>query len=154
MKKKSTVDPEWWKHIFDDIYLITDARSICNERLTRFEADIFEHFLEAGKEDPILDLCGGQGRHSIEFARRGYTNITTLDYSAFLLRLGRDSSLSDGVKFIRADARCVPVRENAYRSAGIFGCSFGYFSDDNENSAVLSEVHRVLVPGGRVLIDI
>ncbi len=33
------VDENWWRHIFDDIYLLTDARSVCNEELTRQEVD-------------------------------------------------------------------------------------------------------------------
>ena len=32
-------DENWWRHIFDDLYLLTDARSVCDEELTRLEVD-------------------------------------------------------------------------------------------------------------------
>ena len=34
------VDPEWWKTMFDEVYLITDARSVCDETLTGREVDV------------------------------------------------------------------------------------------------------------------
>ena len=33
-------DPEWWKTMFDEVYLLTDARSVCNEEITRREVDL------------------------------------------------------------------------------------------------------------------
>ncbi len=149
----SPVDPEWWKYIFDEIYLVTDARTIGNEELTRSEADLIEHFLGVNRDDPILDLCGGQGRHSLELARRGYTGLTTLDYSEYLLELGAGSGHSD-IRFIRADARRLPIRENSYRAVALMACSFGYFADDSQNAVILREAWRVLVPSGVLLVDI
>ena len=34
------VDPDWWKTLFDDVYLLTDARSVCDLALTRREVDL------------------------------------------------------------------------------------------------------------------
>ena len=152
--EESAVDPEWWKYIFDDIYLLTDARSICDTKLTRAETDLMERFLRTPKDAPILDLCGGQGRHSAELARRGFTSLTTLDYSAYLLKLGKLSDGSQGVRFVRADARCLPFRKSVYRAVAVMACSFGYFSDDDQNAALLREACRVLSPGGTLLLDI
>ena len=58
------VDPDWWKRIFDEIYLITDARSVCDDELTCREVDFLERVLDLKKSWSILDLCGGQGRHA------------------------------------------------------------------------------------------
>jgi D-alanine-D-alanine ligase len=33
-------DPDWWKTMFDDVYLLTDARSVCDEDITRREVDL------------------------------------------------------------------------------------------------------------------
>jgi len=83
------VEPDWWKKLFDETYLITDARSVCDNRLTSREVDFIEEMLGLEKSWPILDLCGGQGRHSLELARRGFQDVTVLDYSKVLVDLGR-----------------------------------------------------------------
>lgn len=37
------INPDWWKTIFDEIYLITDVRSVCDEELTSREVDFVAH---------------------------------------------------------------------------------------------------------------
>ena len=39
----SSFDPQWWRKIFDELYLSTDARSIGDSAVTRVEADMIEH---------------------------------------------------------------------------------------------------------------
>ena len=73
------VNPDWWKTLFDDVYLRTDARSVCDADLTRREVDVFCELVPIRKEDRILDLCGGHGRHSLELCRRGYRRCTVFD---------------------------------------------------------------------------
>ena len=53
------VNPNWWKTLFDKTYLVTDARSVCDNELTCREIDFLEAFLKLEKSWPILDLCGG-----------------------------------------------------------------------------------------------
>ena len=43
------VDPDWWKTMFNEVYLLTDARSVCDEDITRREVDLICELL------PILD---------------------------------------------------------------------------------------------------
>jgi len=101
------VDQNWWKDLFDEIYLLTDARSVCNEELTRQEVDFLENFILSDKCASILDLCGGQGRHSLELSRRGFINVTVLDYSRYLINLGKKNAKQEGLNttFIHGDAR-------------------------------------------------
>ena len=33
------VDPDWWKTLFDEVYLVTDARTVDDEQITRREVD-------------------------------------------------------------------------------------------------------------------
>ncbi len=73
------VDPDWWKTMFDDVYLLTDARSVCDETLTRLEVDVVCELLPIKSSHNILDLCGGHGRHSFELYRRGFSSCTLLD---------------------------------------------------------------------------
>lgn len=153
---KIQVPQDWWKHIFDEIYLKTDARSVCNENLTRQEVNFLEQYLKPGKKEYILDLCGGQGRHALELARRGFYNIIVLDYSFFLLQLGANAALKEGLstKFIRGDAREAAFSGNLFHHILIMASSFGYFVQDFENKKIIFEVYRLLRPGGIVLLDL
>lgn len=63
------VDPHWWKTLFNEAYLLTDAPFVCNPELTRREADGVEQVLHLRKTDRILDLCGGQGRFALFSSR-------------------------------------------------------------------------------------
>lgn len=150
------VSPDWWKDFFDEIYLITDARSVCDQDLTFREVDFLEKVLGLRKIDRILDLCGGHGRHSLELARRGYRNLTVLDYSQILLDLGKKRAQAQAlrVKFHRADARFTGLKDKSYHVIIIMANSFGYFPQEEENCKILQEANRLLQPDGRLLLDL
>jgi len=52
---KFSVDTDWWKAIFDEIYLLTDARTVCDDQLTKEEVDFIITFMDPGKDSAILD---------------------------------------------------------------------------------------------------
>ena len=54
------VDNNWWKDLFDEVYLITDARSVCDDELACREVDFLEDSLLRDKSSPVLDMCGGR----------------------------------------------------------------------------------------------
>lgn len=153
---KIQVDNNWWQDIFDEVYLLTDARSVCDENLTRQEVNCLEKILKFKKSDPILDLCGGQGRHSLELSRRGFEKITVLDYSSFLVDLGNNNARKEGlnIHFIQGDARNTGLDEQSFQFIIIMASSFGYFIDEGENEKILQESFRLLQPGGTLLLDI
>ena len=153
---KYKVDTDWWKNIFDEIYLLTDARTVCDDELTRKEVDFITAFMNPGKDSSILDLCGGQGRHSLELARRGFRDLTVLDYSGFLLKIGRKRADEEGmqIQFIQSDARYIDLPDGRFHNIILMASSFGYFEDDNENLKILAEAYRLLSPGGQLMLDI
>lgn len=150
------VKKDWWKDFFNHIYLITDSRSVCDSHLTCKEVDLIESFLNLNKNNNILDLCGGQGRHSLELARRGYRNLTVLDFSGFLINLGKQQAKKEGlkVKFVRRDSRTSKLKSNHYCRVFIMSNSFGYFPDERENIRILKETYRILKRGGKLLLDL
>ncbi len=152
--------PDWWRTLFDDLYLVTDARSVDNEQVTREEIDFVVEHLELSPRERILDLCGGQGRHCLELAQRGYPYVTVFDYSDTLLRHGTKRAACSGTDagrgatFCRGDARELGLTDSVFDCVLVMGNSFGYFMEDEENSLILGEIARVLKPGGRVLLDL
>ena len=150
------VKKEWWKGFFNETYLITDARSVCNADLTRQEVDLVEDVLRLKKKDKVLDLCGGHGRHSLELARRGYSDLTVLDYSGYLIKMGKRMAKDAGtdIRFICADARATRLKRDDYSTVFIMANSFGYSIDEKENLRLLKEVYRLLKSGGKLLLDL
>ena len=150
------VDPDWWKSLFDDVYLITDARSVCNDDLTSKEVDLFCDLIPLAPTDRILDLCGGQGRHSLELSRRGFTGCTVVDYSQILIDKGTNVAASCRlpVRFIRGDARRLDIASDCFQHVMILGNSLGYVRDEGADAQILNESFRVLQPGGWLLLDV
>jgi len=149
-------DPDWWKRIFDETYLITDARSVCDDELTRKEVDFLEEVLKVDRSWPILDLCGGQGRHALELSRRGFQDVTVLDYSKYLINLGKEKARREGLNtlFVRKDARDTDLASGQFKIIIVMASSFGYFVDESENEKILVEAGRLLMPGGTLLLDL
>ena len=150
------VDPAWWKTLFDEVYLLTDARSVCDHQITHREVDLICRLLPIQNGHKLLDLCGGHGRHSLELTRRGYANCTLLDYSEKLINIARASALKDNLKmgFICGDARQIDIPAASYDHVIIMGNSLGYVREDGADAKIISEAFRVLRAGGRILVDV
>lgn len=150
------VDPDWWKKIFDWIYLLTDARSVCDEEITRREVDLILEMLPIRPGQKILDLCGGHGRHSLELSARGFTKCSLLDYSQYLLNRAKASAERKNYKieFIQADARKTGLPSESFDHVLIMGNSIGYIDEPKADRLILEEARRVLCKGGWILIDI
>ena len=150
------VDPEWWKALFDETYLLTDARTVCDEKLTCREVDFLVEALCLEKSWPLLDLCGGQGRHALELSRRGFQDITVVDYSPVLVDLGRKRARKEGLStlFLREDARDTGLSSERYRVIIVMASSLGYFVDEHQNERILREAYRLLTRKGTLLLDL
>ena len=75
------VQSDWWRAIFNSMYLKTDGDVVDDQDITRKEVDLLFKILRLSPEEGILDLCCGQGRHSLELTRRGFQNVEGLDRS-------------------------------------------------------------------------
>jgi D-alanine-D-alanine ligase len=150
------VDPEWWKTLFDEIYLITDARSVCDEEITRREVDLICELLPISPDHKVLDLCGGHGRHSLELAARGMGQCTLVDYSYHLIEQARASAARSGLRMecVQQDARTTGLPDASFDHVIIMGNSLGYLVDPNADEEILAEAKRVLRAGGWLLVDV
>lgn len=150
------VDPNWWRNLFDEVYLVTDSRSVCDEEITRREVDLICELLPMDKAHKILDMCGGHGRHSLELCRRGFRNCTLLDYSEYLIKHAktRAAQCDCPMKFIQVDARNTGLPANHFDHVIIMGNSLGYLPDPDADRQILTEANRVLRPQGWIMIDV
>jgi D-alanine-D-alanine ligase len=150
------VNPDWWKKIFNSLYLKTDADIVEDASITRQEIDTFSSILKLTPDGHVLDLCCGQGRHTLELARRGIKNLDGLDRSHYLIQRAKNTAKKEslGVKFKEGDARKTPYTTDTFDVVMVLGNSFGYFETSDEDLRVLKEVKRILKPWGKVLLDV
>ena len=150
------VTPDWWNRIFNYLYLKTDSDVVEDKNITTSEVNLFSQILNLSPEQKILDLCCGQGRHTLELGRRGFKNLEGLDRSHYLIRKAKTSAKKEGlsIRFREGDARKIPSPPDAFDVVMLLGNSFGYFETINDDLRVLKEVFRVLKPWARILIDV
>jgi SAM-dependent methyltransferase len=147
------VHPDWWRTWFGPVYL--DLYDPVLQDRTPGEVDAIERLLEIRPPLRILDLACGQGRHSIELAKRGY-QVTGLDQSRYLLDVAAQRAAAAGVavSWVEGDMRQpYPVPSGVDVVVNLF-TSFGYFADDADDLMVLRAVAGVLRPGGRFLLEV
>jgi SAM-dependent methyltransferase len=119
-----------------------------------FEIDQIIGRLQLGPGAAVLDLCCGQGRHSLEMARRGL-QVTAVDRTASYIAQACQHADAENldIEFIQADMRQFQ-RESAFDGALMMYTSFGYFEDQAENQMVLSNLYQSLKAGGAVIIEL
>lgn len=150
------IESDWWKSLFDEVYLMTDARSVCDETLTEKEVALLCKLIPLKPNHNVLDLCGGQGRHSLALSQRGFSNCTVFDYSDTLLCIGAREAkhLNLPVKFVQGDARNIQLPSASFHHVMILGNSLGYAGSTGDDLQILREAHRVLGNGGRLVVDV
>src|SRR5436190_379936 len=147
---------EWWRTLFNSLYLGTDGDIVENDANTRREVDLLIRSARVERCHRILDLCCGQGRHSLELARRGFRHVTGLDRSRYLIRLARKRARQSdmAVSFHEGDVRRFSLGDGEFHCVSILGNSFGYFDRPEDDLAVLQAVRRALASGGMLVMDL
>ena len=153
---ESHLPAEWWRKLFNALYVKTDGDVVENSENTRREVDFILSAAAITPHSSILDLCCGQGRHCLELARRGFKNVTGVDRSRYLIRLAKKRAQNEGlqVAFKEGDARNPKLAENTIDCVAIMGNSFGYFSNKLDDEKVLQTVGKLLRPTGQIVLDI
>jgi D-alanine-D-alanine ligase len=150
------VKEDWWNKIFNAYYLKTDGDVVEDEKITSQEINYFTKLLDLKSDDSILDLCCGQGRHTIELARRGFQNVDGLDRSRYLIKKARVTARKNNIncRFREGDARNLPYKADSFNAILLLGNSFGYFESISDDLKVLKQVHKTLKPWGKLFIDL
>ena len=121
---------------------------------TRTEVDRLVALLRLEPGAHLLDLCCGIGRHSLEFARRGFT-VTGVDRTAAYLEQARAAASREQlqVELVQADMREF-TRPDSFDGAINVFTSFGYFEDPAEDLKVARNISESLRTGARFVVDI
>ncbi|NND92501.1 MAG: bifunctional demethylmenaquinone methyltransferase/2-methoxy-6-polyprenyl-1,4-benzoquinol methylase UbiE [Granulosicoccus sp.] len=102
----------------------------------------------------VLDVAGGTGDLAAGFSRRvGKHGLVVLaDINAAMLETGRNRLMDDGlignIDYAQANAECLPFDDDTFDCVTI---AFGLRNVTDKDQA-LASMHRVLKPGGRLLV--
>ena len=147
---------DWWRNLFNSLYLKTDGDVVENPENTRHDIDLAVRLLSLEPNDRILDMCCGQGRHCLELARRGFQYVTGCDRSRYLIRQARRRAKHEKlhVSFHEGDARKFRMGGQQFHAILLMGNSFGYFEQPSDDEAVLKNLARLLTPNGLLFLDV
>ena len=146
--------PEWFE---DEEFWNIFAPLMFDERRwaeTPTVVDAVERLAGSSPGDSVLDACCGPGRHSLEFAHRGY-RVTGVDITKSYLEAARESALAEGadIEFLHADMRAFRRPEAFDLAVNLFN-SFGYFADPRQDLALLRNILASLRPGGCFILEL
>jgi len=141
-------DDAFWETF--ESYMFTPERI----EAARVEVDAMIRLLGIQSGAKLLDLCCGAGRHSLEFARRGF-DVTGVDRTRAFLDKARGIAATEGlsIAFVQADMREF-TRPDAFDAAINFFTAFGYFDDPADDLKVARNLRTSLKPGGRLILDV
>ena len=146
-----TTPNNWYEDFFHGVSLDLWRKAVSPEQ-TRSEANFLTTVLDCPVESRLLDAPCGNGRHSIELAKRGY-QLTGIDISQEFLYEARTTASAAGVKvdFISCDMRRIEG-ESIYDGAFCLGNSFGYM-EWSDTQLFLGGVARALKTGARFVVN-
>lgn len=143
----------WYEDTFGRDYLsLYPHRN--DEEATRDIAGLLQ-LVDPPRDEPLLDLCCGAGRHLVALRLAGFSNLTGLDLSADLLaeaRVRLKAAAMNDVQLLKADMREIPG-DNCYSTIISLFTSFGYFADSSEDKRVLASAYRALSGNGTFVLD-
>lgn len=144
-----TKSKEWFGEWFDSPYYHILYKHRDFEEAAAF-VDKLAEFFDFQKEDKIIDLACGKGRHSVRLNEKGL-DVTGLDLSPQNIEAARKLG-NDRLHFYVHDMREVFDRD-AYDYVLNMFTSFGYFATEQENQQAIIAAAKALKPGGKLMLD-
>ena len=122
---------------------------------TRRQVDFLIEKLELNGSEKILDLACGFGRHSLEFARRGFV-VTGVDITPAYIEYATEQAKKENLnaRFICSDIREVTFDNEFDVVLNMADGAIGYLENDEENLKVFAVVSKALKSGGKHFMDI
>ncbi len=143
----------WTEKLFNQAYV--NAEGLRHSRQsTSSQSDLLLRLLDLKTSDTILDLACGHGRHALELAKRGFTNVTGLDYSEAALDHARAEakSRSLALEFTKGDMRTLEFNQQFKAIYNLYNSMF--YWDDTTHNTILQGVYKALQPNGYFLLEV
>ncbi len=120
---------------------------------TRAEVDFIEQVIGGDHTKTILDVGCGNGRHTLELARRGY-QVLGVDLSASMLAQGRRVAAAEklAVRFMQGDARELSFNRRFEVAVMLCEGAFSLMESDAMDFTILANLFRALRPGGQLIM--
>jgi len=142
----------WYVDFFRIDYLNVYGHMFTEERPEKESAFVASALgLKAGAS--VLDLCCGQGRHSVQLAKWGL-KVTGLDLNPDYVELAQQAAKASKVEIetVAADMREIPFANKFDAIVNMYS-SFGYLESEAEDLKVLESAGKALKADGRLLLD-
>lgn len=110
---------------------------------------VLERLPAPARDQPVLDFGCGTGGLSAAIASAGHA-VVGLDISPGLLSRTPERQIATDHVFVRFDGQRIPLADDS-TSAVVTYVVLNHILDDGHLHKVLSELHRVLVRGGRMV---
>ncbi|WP_111708422.1 SAM-dependent methyltransferase [Lutibacter citreus] len=143
-----TTKKEWFASWFDTSYYHILYKHRNDTEAQEFIQNLVS-FLNIKKDDKLLDLACGKGRHSIYLNKLGF-NVVGADLSKNSIDFAKQFE-NNSLKFVEHDMR--DKLKLKYDIILNLFTSFGFFEDDNEDIKVLKNIKKGLNPYGTAVID-
>jgi len=143
----------WYEAAFGEDYLaLYPHRNLAEaKRDVRGIIDL----IDPPRDQPLLDLCCGAGRHLHALHESGFSDLSGVDLSGHLLDVARrrlDEIGGTRIRLERSDMRTIPYK-NGFETVLSLFTSFGYFVESTEDEVALRAARYALRPGGTFVID-
>ena len=112
---------------------------------TEAEVDFIEAIIGADRDQRILDVGCGTGRHALALARRGY-KVVGVDLSEGLLAKARQTARLESldVAFVRCDARALPYENTFDVVMSLCEGAFSLMESDDMDRRILENMYLAL----------
>ena len=105
------------------------------------------------KGGSLLDIPCGTGRHTLAFAKKGFS-VTGVDINSTCLKAARKNCQGiNHVQIKKGNMAKLAWAEGKFDIVLNMFSSFGYFKTDRENTQVLKGFVQALKPGGRLVLQ-